>query len=235
MIKIARMCRGRGVVAALLVAIGCGGSPFEQGSTAASELAGAAGDAGAVSIGSGGSSMLSGAAGEREPGDGGAGRGEVEPGVGGSSSSGAGGLSSGGLNGTGGVATKPVACDVSSWEPSAFASLPNGAPAAAVDGSELTHWSSGESQATGQWFALAFPPVVLEQLELRSLDQPNDVPQTVALELDGKPVAATASSPELGVLRLAFVAKRASSVRLVLTNSGPLWWSIAELTGTCRR
>lgn len=106
------------VVVAVLV--GCGGSPFEQGSPAAAELAGAAGAAGAVSIGSGGSSLPSGAAGvsgrpnasagsssggtggELEQAAGGAG-GEPEP----SNAGGTGGANSGGTSGVshGGVAS----------------------------------------------------------------------------------------------------------------------------------
>lgn len=211
------------------VLVGCGGGdPFtstELEHPDGSELAGAAG---AVSIGSGGS---------HEPGGSGG-----KPNAGGAQASG-GTLPSadagqGGEAGEGGtVEPAAVPCVVATWQPSAFASSgkPAETPASAVDGVAATRWSSGASRAAGQWFALELGAgVVLEQLELRTTAYPLDLPDALALELDGKPVAATVSKPAEGVLRLSFKATAASSARLVLTGEALSWWSIGDVAGLCR-
>jgi hypothetical protein len=120
------------MVAAALV--GCGGAAFEQGSPAGSDLAGAAGAAGAVSIGTGGSSMpagghagssaggskANGATSSSDAGEGGAD--EAPGGAGGSSAGGssaggssAGGSSAGGSSAGGSSAGGLPSC-LSGWQ-----------------------------------------------------------------------------------------------------------------------
>ncbi len=211
--------------------VGCGGAPFESSSLTGSPLAGAPSSAGAPSAGE--STGLSGGAG------GAAGRsaagGSIQEipdapgGAGGAELGGAGGVDSGG------APTIHLACKTSAWKASAFASKENAAPALALDGDASTLWTSGTEREAGQWFQLELGAgVVLEQLQFRTLATPADLPSSLELELDGAPVDAVATTPERGLLVLAFPARAASSARLLLTNSAPNWWSIAEIAGVCQ-
>ena len=210
--------------AAVVFLVGCGGGAFEQGSPTGSELAGAAGDAAAGSIGTGGSSMLSGAAGvagkPSPANDGGAG-GELEQPA---------------VAGAGGELEQPaaVACDRSSWKLEAFASWQAQLPALALDGDAETRWSSGAPRESGQWLALELGAAqTIEALELRTPATPGDLPSSLVVKLDGKATPATFEVSE-GLLRVSFAAQPASSVRLELDAGALSWWSVAELAGLCR-
>lgn len=203
---------------------GCSGPAFEQDSSAGSELAGSPSVAGSLSAG--GSILLSGAAGVVATGN------EAGNSVGGESAGGAPPDVAGGAAGDG--ATRP--CDVSTWTAQAFASRELAtSPAAALDGAPSTRWTSGTAQAKGQWFALELGAGVdLVELELRSVSEPDDVPSSLELELDGQPTPATLERPAAGVLRLRFRSTPATSARLTLSASSAAWWSIAELGGLCK-
>jgi len=218
-----------GVALAGLVA--CGGSAFEQGSPTGSDLGGAAGAAGAVSIGTGGSSMPSGAAGvggKLTPMAGGAG-GELEPMAGA-------GEPAAGVGGEVDQPPAPTACDRASWKLTAFASSEKATelPAAALDGAIDTRWSSGVNRAEGQWLELEFgAPVTVVALDLRTPAYPLDLPSSLVVKLDGQKVSAHFEAPETGVLRVKFEARAAKAVRLELDASALSWWSVSELEGLC--
>lgn len=197
--------------------VGCGGPAFEQASPAGAELAGSPSVAGSLSAG--GSGLP-----EREA---------TASGTGGAAGDGGAELVLGGAAGDASL-PPPHPCDVSAWTAQAFASREaETSPAAALDGSPETRWTSGQAQAAGQWFALELGAgVVLEQLAL-SAAEPGDVPSLLRLELDGEAVDARATASD-GALALAFVARPASSARLVLATSAPSWWSIGELQAVCR-
>lgn len=204
---------------------GCGGPAFEQASPAGAELAGA--PSGAVDPGAGGSVLLSGAAGGAG-GDVAAGN-EAGNSAGGDSAPGGAAAVLGGAAGD----APPHACDVSHWTAQAFRSREAAAsPAAALDGSTDTRWTSGVAQEAGQWFALELGAgVTLSALELRAA--PDDMPAALRLELDGRETAAELETLGPGVLRVSFAPTAATSARLELTGSAPAWWSIAELGGRC--
>ncbi len=216
----------------LLLVVGCGGAPFESSSLTGSPLAGAPSSAGAQSAGesAGPSGGAGGVAGGNAAGNAAGGSIQEIP----NASGGAGGAELGGAGvDSGGAPTIRLACNTSAWKASAFAS--GEAPALAIDGDASTRWTSGTAREPGQWFALELGAgVVLERLEIRALATPSDVPSSLELELDGKPVDALLSSPERGLLVLSFPSTPASSARLVLTSSAATWWSIAEIAGVCQ-
>jgi len=212
----------------LLLLVGCGGAPFEASSLAGSPLAGAPSSAGAQSAGE--STGLSGGAGAAGNVAAGGSTSEIPDAPGG-----AGGAELGGVGvDSGGAPTLHFPCDTKVWKASAFASEKS-QPALALDGDASTRWTSGTEREPGQWFALELGAgVVLEQLQFRTPATPSDLPSSLELELDGQPVDAAATSPERGLLVLTFTPRAVSSVRLVLTSSAPLWWSIAEIAGVCQ-
>ena len=204
-------------------AIGCSGTAFEQGNSTGSDLAGAAGAASTSSIGTGGASLPAGAAGRAG---------------GGAATGGAGEPAAAG--GAGGEAEQPeptpTACDRSGWQLKAFASnsTPAEPAAAALDGSDLSRWSSGEPRAVGQWLELELGRAErLAQLELRTSAYPSDLPSSLVVKLDGKATPATFDTSSPGVLRVAFAAREVRAVRLELDADAPSWWSVSELVGLC--
>lgn len=198
------------VLVSLRCLTGCGGAPFESTSFGPTPLAGAPSSAGAqAGASSGGRS--GGAGGTSEIPD--------------APSGAAGELSEAG-------AAPTVPCDVSAWKALAFASSPTSTPALALDGDASTRWQSGEPRAKGQWFELDLGAgVVLQALELHTAAA-FDMPQTAALELDGKRIAAAVTAGE-GVIRFTFAAP-AHIVRVVLVDgTATAWWSIDELGASC--
>jgi len=212
-------------VLVLLIIGGCG-APFESESHHGSELAGAPSAAG--SIAAAGSLGHSGSAG----------------------SGGAAATPSGGAAGDGGAQDPPqqggdggepptmqpmaTACARAGWR--ASASTPDGSepPANALDGLLATRWSSRTNRAPGQWFELELGGAVLDSATLDAGADTLDVPDAVAVELDGAP-AAMKLEPATGRLTVHFVKPRAAQrVRFTLTSSAPSWWSIAEVEGMCR-
>lgn len=225
----------KALAASLFFVVACSGSAFEQGSPTGSALGGAAGAAGASSIGTGGSSMPSGAAGvggklTSTAGRGGAG-GELEPGAAGAGEPAA---------GAGGAVDQPpplTACDRAGWKLTAFASSEKATelPAAALDGSLDTRWSSGVPRAVGQWLELELGAgQAIGVLELRTPAYAADVPSSLVVKLDGQKVAAHFATPSSGVLRVSFEARAATLVRLELDAQALPWWSVSELDGLCR-
>jgi hypothetical protein len=213
------------LVWSVLLLVGCGGAPFEPSSLTGSPLAGAQSSAGAQSAGE--SSGLSGGA----AGAAGGSTSEIPeaPGGAGGAELGAAGVDSGG------APTIHLPCETQSWTASAFASRDSQPASLMLDGDATSLWTSGTAREAGQWIALELGAgVVLERLELRAAATPADLPIFVGLELDGEPVDAVETSPERGLLVLTFAAQAASSARLVLTSSAPLWWSVAEITGGCQ-
>lgn len=206
----------------LVVLGGCGGDPFGQDSPAGDDLAGAPSSAG--SIGTGGAVMPSGGAasssgrpssnegGRNEAGDSAAGASQNEP-------------------------AAPTPCERAGWSAEAFASSTKTTetPAAALDGSLTSRWSSGTPQAEGQWFEVKLGQgVELAGLELRTPEYPSDVPAEVKLIVDGAEVAATLTA-EAGLLGLDFAPRSASLIRLELVGADSLnWWSIGEVNALCR-
>ncbi len=215
------------VVVCLLLSTGCAGAPFESSTLDGSPLAGAQSSAGAPAAGS--PAGISGGAGGGAGGRPAGGSNQETP----EAPGGAGGAVLGAA-GEGGAPLELAPCDTSTWQASAFASSVQSTPALAVDADEHTRWTSGEERQAGQWFELDLGAgVVLEQLEIRTSESPNDMPRAAELELDGVRVEATATAAD-GVLRFTFAATPATSARVVLTENAQLWWSIASVGGLCK-
>lgn len=233
-------------IALVLFCAACGGDPFEAAHPAAS--GGISAQGGAASTTGGGSLSFGGvaAAGMHAAGGGSKG-GETsssssgESGAGGAAGeasdvAGAGG-ELGDVAGAGGsvVVVPPRRCDASAWTVQAFASGPMNAPELMLDGDAQTHWTSGTERAAGQWIEIKLGAgVALLELDLvGSKDNPQDLPSSVRLVLDGREVKSTAQLAS-GVLKVKFTETPAATARLELTSASSYWWSVAELGGLCK-
>jgi hypothetical protein len=123
------------------------------------------------------------------------------------------------------------------WVASASSTEFSGSPTGAIDNSLGTRWSSGVYQAAGQWFQLDLGSAqTFQRLVLDSTDSPFDYPRGFAVYLsdngtDWTSQRAVASGTGSGTLTTITLpaAVTARYVRIVLTQSGPYWWSIHDL------
>lgn len=121
------------------------------------------------------------------------------------------------------------------WKASASASGSGSAPAQAIDASMTTRWASGSAQAPGMWFQIDTGPSEKSytKLTLDAGSSANDYPRgyEIRVSADGAnwsgPVAtATGTS---GKSTVTFDPQTARYVRIILTKSAGLWWSIYDL------
>ena len=107
-------------------------------------------------------------------------------------------------------------------------------PDNALDGDLSTRWSTGTSQANGQWFQIDMGSVnVFNKLVLNSANSPNDYPRgyQVLISNDGVnwtgPVATGTGTA--GTTTISFATQAAQYIRIIQTGSvGGTFWSIHE-------
>jgi hypothetical protein len=120
------------------------------------------------------------------------------------------------------------------WVASASATCGSDVPARALDGNASTRWSTGLSQANGQWFQVdMLSPRSFTQLTLDTAGSASDYPRGYQVYVSpdgsnwGSPVASgTASS---SFVTITFPYQTARFFRIVQTGSASNWWSIHEL------
>ncbi|HWX21682.1 MAG TPA: discoidin domain-containing protein [Candidatus Binatia bacterium] len=109
-------------------------------------------------------------------------------------------------------------------------------PGNAIDGDITTRWTTGVSQAPGQWFQVDMgggTPPTFTNLVLDAGSSTGDYPRgyQVNVSNDGtnwsSPVATGAGSS--AVTSISFAARTARYIRITQTGSNGLWWSIHEL------
>ncbi|WP_245954642.1 discoidin domain-containing protein [Paenibacillus flagellatus] len=121
------------------------------------------------------------------------------------------------------------------WQTAASASGTGSAPAMAIDSSLSTRWTSGAAQAAGMWFQIDTGPgeKTYTRLTMDAGGSANDYPRGYEIRVsdDGvvwsEPVAAAVGSS--GQSTVQFQPQTARYVRIVLTKSAGLWWSIHDL------
>lgn len=229
---------------------GVAGTP-SAGGTATGGVGGAAGgNNGAGTAGSGGVGGAGGSAGSA--GNGGTGgNGGASAGAGGGGKGGSGGAAgsggNGGNGGSGGGPAQPKCSDhpltaKTKWVVTASSSDGLAPPAQAVDGDLGTRWSTGKSQAGGEWLQIDFGAVVsLSQVTLALGSSKDDYPRQYATRFSnssqntGAPVLASGMGAASTDTVMNF--PKGSSGRYVLiTQSGAvqgLWWSVAEILAQC--
>jgi autotransporter-associated beta strand protein len=119
------------------------------------------------------------------------------------------------------------------WVATASVSAGGNPPSNAIDGDITTRWSTGTSQANGQWFQVdmgitnAFTQIILD-----ATPSPGDYPQgyQVYVSNDGNvwngPVATGAGSS--AVTTINFALQTARYIQITQTGSSGGWWSIHE-------
>ena len=115
------------------------------------------------------------------------------------------------------------------------ASHNNGAVRNAIDGNTKTRWTSGASQAGGEWFMIDMGyETTLSELKLFAGEVGNDFPvgYQVFVSLDGekwgdKPVLEGKGTDRHMVLKLPDVYGR--YIKIVQTGTGGMYWSICEM------
>lgn len=107
------------------------------------------------------------------------------------------------------------------------------APAAALDNSVATRWSTGNAQTGGQWFQVDMVKMqVLNQVTLDAGPSIGDQPRNYQVFLSndgqnwGNPVAGGAATAS--VTSVTFVPQQARYIRIVQTGATGNWWSVAE-------
>lgn len=121
------------------------------------------------------------------------------------------------------------------WVASASMSSVQDPPVNAIDGNPNTRWSTGASQASGQWFQVDMgSPKTFSELVLDNAGSPGDYPRgyQVTISSDGvnwsNPVAS--GSGTSAVTTITFPPQTARFIRVTQTTNGltTLFWSIHE-------
>jgi hypothetical protein len=120
------------------------------------------------------------------------------------------------------------------WTASASLTCQQDVAANAIDGDKSTRWSTGVTQATGQWFQLDMgSPQIVTQLVIDAGASVGDYPRSFKITAsdDGTHWSASlASGTGAGpLITVAFPARLTRFLRVTLTGSGPNWWSIHEI------
>lgn len=134
-------------------------------------------------------------------------------------------------------AVQPGLADVlsrGSWVVSASV---GGSPRNAIDGDINTRWTTGVSQANGQWFQIdtgGGTPPTFTNLVLDAGSSTGDYPRGYQVNVSndgtnwGTPIASGAGSA--AVTSISFASRTARYIRITQTGSNGLWWSIHELS-----
>ncbi|HTM46508.1 MAG TPA: discoidin domain-containing protein, partial [Polyangiaceae bacterium] len=231
---------------------GTGGTPVAVGGTGGTPVA--LGGSGGTPVATGGT-PAGGTGGM--PAVGGGGTGGV-PAVGGG---GTGGTPQGGTGGTGGTGGQPAVdpCSHTTWVASAMPDhplmyTPGDVPSRAIDGQAMTRWSSGLTQAGGEWFQVKFPSLVtISGVTLDTTASATDYPRGYSVEysLDGTtfmPVGGADGGADGGLSGVGMAVTTIDfgapltllAVRINQTGAvaapATSWWSIHEFTvATCSK
>ena len=108
-----------------------------------------------------------------------------------------------------------------------------GSAAQAIDGNSNTRWSTGTSQANGQYFQIDLgSSQSFSKLVLDATNSPNDYPAGYAVYVsnDGQNwgSAIASGSGSSAVTTITFPTQSARYIKIVQTGSTGWWWSIAE-------
>jgi hypothetical protein len=148
-----------------------------------------------------------------------------------------------GTTGAAGAAGTTVAavgsCSPASWTASASTAVnANDVPKNAFDGNVTTRWGTGQPQKPGQYFQVDFGGTVrLTQVVLDSTTHAGDYPRgyDVGLSNDGTTFTSVAQGTPAAanVVTIDFAAALGRYLRITMTGTDGLWWSIDELRVAC--
>jgi hypothetical protein len=134
---------------------------------------------------------------------------------------------------SGQVAATPGILSRSGWVASASSTESGGSPARAIDGDVTTRWSTGASQANGQWFQVDMGATnTFFQIVLDAGSSTGDYPRGYRVNLSndgstwGLPMASGAGTSQ--VTMITFATNSARYIRVTQTGSTSGWWSIHE-------
>jgi uncharacterized repeat protein (TIGR02543 family) len=119
------------------------------------------------------------------------------------------------------------------WAASASSSASFDSPANAIDGNITTRWSTGASQANGQWFQVDMGSAqIFSQIVLDAGSSTGDYPRGYQVNVSndgsnwGSPVATGTGS---AVTTITFATQTARYIRVTQTGSASgIWWSMHE-------
>ncbi|MCL4516322.1 MAG: discoidin domain-containing protein [Firmicutes bacterium] len=130
------------------------------------------------------------------------------------------------------MATTPL--DQTGWTATASSTESGSSASNALDWNTNTRWSSGTSQANGQWFQVnmgskkVFDQITLETKSTDTWDYPRGY--DVQISNDGSTWTTIKSGIGFGwKVVIAFDPQYAQYIRIVQTGSAPEWWTMAEL------
>lgn len=127
-----------------------------------------------------------------------------------------------------------AALDRSGWTATASSTESGGSPARALDGNLSTRWSTGQAQASGQWFKLDMgSQKAFDEISLDAGSSTGDYPNNFKIEVSNDNSNwtllrnATGSTQKLVIHTTDQLAAR--YIRITLTSGKGNWWSIHEL------
>jgi allantoicase len=126
-----------------------------------------------------------------------------------------------------------VALSQTGWTATASSTEPGGSPANALDWNTATRWSSGQPQASGQWFQVDMgSPRYFDQVSLETQSTGKfDYPRCYQMQVSSDATTWTTVRADQGFgwkEVLGFSPQYARYVRVSQTCSAASWWSIAE-------
>lgn len=130
-------------------------------------------------------------------------------------------------------------CSPAGWTASAPTAVnANDVPKNAFDGNVTTRWGTGQPQKPGQYFQVDFGGTVrLTQVVLDTTTHAGDYPRgyDVGLSNDGTTFTsvATGTPAAANVVTIDFAAALGRYLRITMTGTDGLWWSIDELRLAC--
>ncbi len=131
------------------------------------------------------------------------------------------------------VSATPGALNRSGWVATASSTESGGSPANAIDGNISTRWSTGVSQANGEWFMVDMGTVnTFYELILDAASSSGDYPRGYLVNVScdgvnwGSPVATGSGFLDVDDCRITLQAAR--YIRVTQTGSTSGWWSIHE-------
>ena len=131
------------------------------------------------------------------------------------------------------VSATPGILNRGGWVASASSTESGGSPARAIDGDITTRWSTGASQANGQWFQVDMGATnTFYQIVLDAGSSSGDYPRGYRVNVSndgsnwGSAVATGTGSSQ--VTTILFATNSARFIRVTQTGSTSGWWSIHE-------
>ncbi len=127
-----------------------------------------------------------------------------------------------------------AALDRSGWTATASSTQGGSSPANALDGNSSTRWSSGQAQASGQWFKLDMgSSKAFDEISLDAGSSTGDYPSNFKIEVSNDNANWTLVKNATGSTQYVVVhipdQLTQRYIRLTLTSAKGNWWSIHEL------